>query len=73
MKIPWFILGDGEKDTIKSLRKSLEQLYNHKNEIEKESNIFVLDKECDFEKYLIEKGYVDEIKQLLLSCISLHI
>ena len=48
----------------------MEQLYNHKIEIEKESsNIFVLDKECDFEKYLIEKGYVDEIKAAF---IKLH-
>jgi len=69
LKIPWFILGDGEKDTIKSLKKSLKQLYNREIEIEEVSNIFVLDKECDFEKYLIEKDYVDEIKAAF---IKLH-
>lgn len=69
LKMPWFILSDGEKDTIKSLEKSLEQLYNRKIEIEKESNVFVLDKDCDFEKYLLEKDYVDEIKSAF---VKLH-
>lgn len=69
LKIPWLILSDGEKDTIKSLKKSLEQLYNCKIEIEKEFNVVVLDKDCDFEKYLLEKDYVDEIKSAF---VKLH-
>lgn len=69
LKIPWFILSDGEKDTIKSLKKSLEQLYNREIEIEKESNIFVFDTGCDFEKYLLENNYIAEIKSAF---VKLH-
>jgi len=62
LKIPWFIFSDGENDAKKSILSSLEKLYNREIEIEKVSNLFFLDNECDFEKYLIENDYVDEIK-----------
>ena len=62
LKIPWLILSDGENNAIKSVKNALEKLYNREIEIEKESNVFVLDKRCDFEKYLLENNYIDEIK-----------
>mgnify|MGYP001616438826 CR=1 FL=1 len=69
LKIPWFILGDGGKDAIESIKKALKKLYNREIEIEKESNIFILDNECDFEKYLLKTGYLDEIKSAF---VKLH-
>ena len=69
LKIPWFIFSDGENDVKKNVRSALKKLYAREIDIEEESNIFVLDKECDFEKYLIENDYVDEIKSAF---IQLH-
>lgn len=69
LKIPWLIFSDGENDAKKSIRSSLKKLYNRKIEIENETNIFFLDNECDFEKYLIENDYVNEIKSAF---IKLH-
>lgn len=69
LKIPWFVLSDGEDKTIESVKKSLKKLYDREIEIEKELNIFILDCGCDFEKYLLEKGYADEIKSAF---VKLH-
>ena len=69
LKIPWFIFSDGEEASKKHVRSALKKLYSHEIDIEEEPNIFVLDKECSFEKYLIENDYVDEIKS---SFIKLH-
>jgi putative ATP-dependent endonuclease of OLD family len=70
LKIPWFILSDGEKKAVKSVRDTLKKL-NDVSEIDLSSisNIFVLDNECDFEKYLIDCGYIEEIK---LALTELH-
>lgn len=62
LKIPWFILSDGEEEAVKSIKKALKKLYNREIEIESESNIFILDDECDFERYLLEQNYIEEIK-----------
>jgi len=69
LKIPWFVLSDGEDKTIESVKKSLKKLYDREIEINKESNIFVLDCDCNFEKYLLETGYVDEIRSAF---VKLH-
>jgi putative ATP-dependent endonuclease of OLD family len=65
LNIPFFILSDGEEVVIKSVTKSLKTLHNREIVIENEKNIFVLDNNCDFEKYLIEQNYIDEIKSTL--------
>lgn len=68
LNIPWFILSDGENQTIKAVRKAIKNLRNvpidevNLDEIE---NIFVLENEKDFEGALIEEGYIDEIKLAL--------
>ena len=69
LKIPWFILSDGEKNVVKKIEGYLNKLYGRAIKIENESNIFVLDNECNFEKYLVDNGYVDEIKSAL---VKLH-
>lgn len=70
LKIPWFILGDGEKDAIKSVKNALGKLYNREITIEKEPNIFIFGNECNFEKYLIENNYLDEIKSAFIKMHS---
>lgn len=62
LKIPWFIFSDGEVEAKKSVGSALKKLYNREVEIEKESNIIILDEGCNFEKYLINNDYIDEIK-----------
>ena len=69
LKIPWIIFSDGEKNVKKSIRSTLKELYDNEVDLESISNIFILDNECDFEKYLIDCGYIEEIK---LALTNLH-
>ncbi len=63
LKIPWFILSDGETKPIKGVKKILKKLYNKTEiDLETEPNIFILPNECDFERYFIENDFLDEIK-----------
>ncbi len=70
LRIPWLIFSDGEKVAKKNVRAALKKLFGREIKIEKEPNVFVLDKECDFEKYLIENNYVDEIKSAFIKLYS---
>lgn len=66
LNIPWFILSDGEEDVCKKLLKNMRSLMEDTTaSIEQFQNIFILDNEADFEKYLIDNNYIDEIKQAL--------
>ena len=61
LRIPWFILSDGEDKAKKDVLKALKKLYQNENlRLETISNIFVLDNGNDFERYLIECKYKDE-------------
>jgi len=62
LNIKWFVLSDGEKDVIKKIEKVLKSIYS-KEEIKLSDyeNVLILEKEYDFEKYLINCGYKDEI------------
>lgn len=62
INIPWLIFSDGENDTKNNVQSALKKLYDREIEIEKETNVFVLDNECDFEKYLIDNDYLNEIE-----------
>jgi putative ATP-dependent endonuclease of OLD family len=62
LNIPWFIFSDGEVGVIDGVKKSLEKLYSRDVNIEDEKNVIILENECDFEKYLIEQGFIDEIE-----------
>ena len=70
LKIPWIIFSDGEKEVKMSIRSALKKLHD-KSEVDLESisNVFILDNECDFERYLIDCGYIEEIK---LALTNLH-
>jgi len=69
LNIPWFILSDGEDDAIKNVKKSLKNLYNRDIDIAGESNVIILDNKSNFEQYLLNNGYEEEIK---LAFIKLH-
>ena len=70
LKIPWIIFSDGEEEAKMSIQSALKKLYD-KSEVDLESisNVFILDNECDFEGYLIDCGYIEEIK---LALTNLH-
>lgn len=70
LRIPWFIFSDGENNVKKGLIKDLKILYNKVDVIlENENNLIILDNQCDFEKYILEQGYEQEIK---LAISNLH-
>ena len=70
LKIPWIIFSDGEPQVKKSIQKTLKKLYNTSEvDLGSMSNVFILDNECDFELFLIDCGYTEEIK---LALTSLH-
>ncbi len=61
--IDWFIFSDGEDSTIKTVKKAVDKVFAI--EIEKCSNIIILDNKEDFEKHLINSGYVSEIVEAI--------
>ncbi len=57
--IPWFILSDGEPKAISAIDKVCEKLgYTDHNDCQ---NVSILPGGADFEKYLIDAGYVAEV------------
>ncbi len=66
LNIPWFIFSDGEVKVIKKIKKDLQKLYEIDDvNIEEQENIIILPDALDFEKYLIESDYTDEIVSAL--------
>jgi len=63
LNIPWFILSDGEEKIVEKINKDIKALKNSETDINKQDNIIILDKGYDFEKYLIENGYIGEIEK----------
>jgi putative ATP-dependent endonuclease of OLD family len=64
LNIPWLILSDGEDKAIKSVKSALKQLNGIEEiDLSKQEGVFVLDDGADFEKYLIDACYIEEIKQ----------
>ncbi|GAA3927476.1 AAA family ATPase [Chitinophaga oryziterrae] len=58
--IPWYILSDGEPDPVKKVKSALSKIKISLDD--SPSNLFVIPNSNDFEKYLIELGYQNEIK-----------
>jgi putative ATP-dependent endonuclease of OLD family len=69
INIPWFILGDSEANIVKRLDRQLTELGLHTSD--KNENIILIPNGKNIEQYLIERGYLPEIKkaicELLLS------
>ncbi|HPM11591.1 MAG TPA: AAA family ATPase [Paludibacter sp.] len=54
--IPWFILSDGETETINAVNSALKQVFT-KDDHTTYDNIFFIDNGDDYEKHLIRSGY----------------
>ncbi|APU96327.1 hypothetical protein BV902_08190 [Sphingobacterium sp. B29] len=66
--LKWFILSDGEANIIKKLKKDYKKLSGsgaNINDIILPSNIIHFDDENDFESYLTNNGFVEEIENCL--------
>lgn len=71
LNIPWFIFSDGENQVKKKLKKVLKEILKEEEiDLSTISNIFILEKEYDFEKYLINNGFENEIKMAFTKLFS---
>lgn len=62
LNIKWFILSDGEQKTVKELEKQLKKVNDGMDiEVDKMSNVFIFENGKNFESYLIEQGYHEEL------------
>ena len=57
--IKWYIFSDGERDTIKGVKKAVRVISDE--DITHLKNVIILDNGEDFEKHLINEGYSDHI------------
>ncbi|MFZ3058606.1 MAG: AAA family ATPase [Candidatus Methanoperedens sp.] len=65
--IEWFILSDGESNTISSLKNTLTNMSIMNDNIFPD-NVVILDNDTKFESYLIKEGYSNELNQAILNC-----
>src|SRR5690625_1705036 len=61
LNIKFYILSDGEDDTIKKVKKDAKNVFGEEKVINVLKNIKFLPNGCDFEKYLIEEKYDIEL------------
>lgn len=61
--IPWYIFSDAEQNPLNSLSAALRQIGI--SDYSRESNIFVLNQNQNFESYLIDENYDDAINSML--------
>lgn len=64
LNIDYFIFSDGEDKTIKGIKKDIKNVFNEDN-IDTLSNIVILDNENDFESFLIQDGYADDLISII--------
>ncbi len=63
LKIPWIILSDGETPVVKKLKKDIKKVYKLDTvDLSTFTNIFILEDGADFERYLLNEGFIEEIK-----------
>lgn len=66
LHIPWFIFSDGEAEAIKAVKNAIKKLRNIDDiDLSGCNNVFILEESADFEKYLINNDYIEEIKNAL--------
>lgn len=64
LNIDYYIFSDGEEKTIKGIKKNVKKVFGVDN-IETLTNIVFLDNENDFEKFLIQDGYADDLVSIV--------
>lgn len=68
LNIPWIVFSDNDQkgEVQKEIKKTLKKIYGEKEiDLETQANILFLNDECDFEKYLIDSDFIEEIKSAL--------
>jgi putative ATP-dependent endonuclease of OLD family len=66
LSIPWFILSDGEKPAINDVTRAVKKIIIDENlNINECENVFILNDGADFEKNLLNDGFIEEIKSAL--------
>jgi len=66
LNIPWLLFSDGEEKAEKAVKSALKKVKKIKEiNLNDFDNVFILDELADFEKYLINTGYIEEIKLAL--------
>lgn len=63
--IDLFIFSDGEAKTIREVKKQYRKVYGDVSEEEIEKHIIFLPNETDFEIYLVQSGYKDELMKVI--------
>ncbi|MCK4762804.1 MAG: AAA family ATPase [Candidatus Aminicenantes bacterium] len=63
--IKWFIFSDGEPRTKKSVQKQIRAVEEKTFDIENSDEVILLDNGKNFEDYLIEAGYTNELIQAI--------
>jgi putative ATP-dependent endonuclease of OLD family len=74
LHLRWFILSDGEETIIKKLKKDFKKLSKSSlniNEIVLPDNIIHFDDENDFESYILNNGFLDEIESCLKTILNI--
>ncbi|MCL2399294.1 MAG: AAA family ATPase [Defluviitaleaceae bacterium] len=63
INVPWFLFGDGESAVEQSLIKAIKKLKKLKGDpdLNQYDNIILLGNNLNFESYLVNQGYCDEI------------
>ena len=62
LEIPRFILSDGEDNVRKKVEKCIKSLRDESGSDLGSENVFFLDSGCDFERYLLDHGYKEQIE-----------
>lgn len=61
LKIPVFIFSDGDGDTEENVKNQIIKVYNSIDRIP----LFTLPNKADFEKFLLDSGYIEEVKNAI--------
>lgn len=61
LNIDYFIFSDGEYSTINKIKNDIYSIFGNDKSFNEYENIFILDNNNNFEKYLIEEGYKEEL------------
>ena len=78
LNIPWYIFSDGEADPIDKMGKTVKKLKDDDAlDINAQSNVFIIPNNDDFEKHIVNNGYLNDInrymKQTAISnCVNLQ-
>lgn len=66
LNIPWYIFSDGEADPVDKMGKTVKKLKNNEElDIHAEPNIFIIPNNDDFEKHIVNNGYLNVINRYM--------